>query len=97
VAFLLGRKVAARKRLKDRIVELARTRNRIVHRGFMEIDRTDLVHLATYAWNCCYEALSRRDQFQTENSFSEWLLDLKYGNADIDSPDVSVGRDSVEP
>ncbi len=87
VAFLLGRTVEARRRLERRISELAETRNRIVHRGFTVIEKSDLIDLGRYAWNSCWQAAIRREFFKEDNSFHEWLLGRKFGNADIVWPE----------
>lgn len=79
VAFVLGRDVQQRRRLAKRVRDLARTRNLIVHRGYTEIERDDLLTLATYAWACCSELALKRDLFRKEGSFKEWLLERKYG------------------
>lgn len=79
VAFLLGKTLDARLRIAERIRELSRTRNMIVHRGYSSVERNDLLSLAGYSWNCCTEALKMRRQFRKENSFREWCLHQKYG------------------
>ncbi len=82
VAFILGRSVDGRRKLTSQMSDLAKTRNRIVHRGYTEIDETDLRLLGSYAWSCCWQAALRREQFRQDDSFRDWLLKRKFGNAD---------------
>jgi hypothetical protein len=82
VAFLLGLTPQARIRLVDRMTRLTRERNRIVHRGFTQIEKGSLLMLAGYAWSSCWQAAIRRHLFQKEDAFRDWLLERKYGNAD---------------
>jgi len=82
VAFILGRGVDGRRKLSSQMSDLAKTRNRIVHRGYTEIDETDLRLLGSHAWSCCWQAALRREQFRQDDSFHDWLLDRKFGNAD---------------
>lgn len=88
VAFLLGQSVETRRLIEKRVVGLASTRNKIVHRGFTTIDRADLIKLGTYSWNCCLQCAIRRKQFNEDNSFQNWLLERKFGNADAQTPTV---------
>lgn len=80
VAFVMGHDAQQRRALAKRVRELAHTRNRIVHCGYTDVERADLLTLAGYAWNCCSELALKRDQFKKEGSFRDWLLDRKYGN-----------------
>jgi len=82
VAFILGRGVDGRRKLSSQMSNLAKTRNRIVHRGYTEIDETDLRLLGSHAWSCCWQAALRREQFRQDDSFRDWLLNRKFGNAD---------------
>lgn len=82
VAFLLGQDVDDRRRLSMQMNDLAKTRNRIIHRGYTVIDETDLRILGSHAWNCCRVASSKRNEFCNEDSFRDWLLNCKFGNAD---------------
>lgn len=78
VAFLLGKDADERIWIANRVRELARTRNMVVHRGFMAIERGDLLWLADFSYRACIEALKMRDQFRAEKSFREWCLRQKY-------------------
>ena len=79
VAYLLGKDPPARMRLANRVRELSRTRNMIVHRGYTDVERSDLLTLAHYSWNCCHLGLTMRDQFREDNSFRNWCQMRKYG------------------
>lgn len=80
VAFLLGKPtVEARMRIAERVRELSRTRNRVVHRGYTNVEKQDLLQLARYAFECCVMALKKRDQLQGEQAFTNWLQAQKYG------------------
>jgi hypothetical protein len=79
IAFFLANKSEQRRIIAQKIQELSRTRNRVMHRGFTAIDRSDLIKVGTYAWNCCWRAATKRKKFREEDSFSEWLLNRKYG------------------
>jgi len=89
VAFLLGTTPEARIRLAARTRELARTRNMIVHRGYTSVERSDLLTIADYSWNCCVQGLKMRTLFQEENSFREWFLRKKYETLQDDSTDAN--------
>lgn len=95
VAFLLGKTVDSRIRIAQRIRELSRTRNMIVHRGYSSVERNDLLTLAGYSWNCCMQALKMRGQFRDENSFREWCLRQKYGTPqrDMENADKVISND----
>ena len=82
VAFILGRGLVGRRKLSSQMSDLAKTRNRIVHRGYTAIDETDLRLLGSHAWSCCWQAALKRGQFREDDSFSDWLLNRKFGNAD---------------
>jgi len=79
VAFLLGKTMEERVKIACRVRELSRTRNMIVHRGYTDVERNDLLTLVYFSWNCCIQVLKMRNQFQDENSFKEWCLRQKYG------------------
>ncbi|NBV22632.1 MAG: hypothetical protein EBS05_12045 [Proteobacteria bacterium] len=83
VAFLLGKSIDSRRSIKHRIDELAGTRHKIVHRGFTAIDRADLISLGNYSWNACWQCATKRNLFNNDNSFHHWLLERKFGNADL--------------
>lgn len=82
VAFILGRSVDDRRGLSSQMIDLAKTRNKIVHRGYTEIDETDLRLLGHGIWSCCWQTASKREQFRHDDSFRDWLLNRKFGNAD---------------
>lgn len=81
VAFLLGKDTEARIRVSERCRELSRTRNMIVHRGYSSVERSDLLTLAHYSWNCAVQGLKMRARFRDENSFRQWCLCMKFGTA----------------
>lgn len=79
VAFMLEQNLVERLRIVHAMRSLKRIRNSIVHRGFMDVDKEALVQLASYAWNCCKAAALRRNNYEKENSFRDFMLNLKYG------------------
>jgi hypothetical protein len=82
VAYLLGKDTQSRIRLAERMRDLSRTRNMIVHRGYTAVERMDLLTLANYSWNACLRGLSMRNQFKDENSFRMWCLHKKFETVD---------------
>ena len=83
VAFLLGQDYEHRIKIVNIMRGLKKKRNLIVHRGFMDVDKEALVQLATYTWNCCKVAALRRNNFEKENSFRDFILNLKYGGRNM--------------
>jgi len=83
VAFFIGRGCEGRRKLCSEVNDLAKTRNRIAHRGYTDIDEAELRAVGSHAWSCCWQAAERRDQFREDDSFRDWLLNLKFGNADL--------------
>lgn len=80
VAFLLGEDYEHRIKIINIMRELKKKRNLIAHRGSTNIDKKALVQLATYVWNCCKIAALRRNNFEKEHSFRDFMLNLKYGS-----------------
>lgn len=79
VAFLTKRRAGERRAIHDSIVQLARIRNRIVHRGSSELHLKDLQRLGIITWNCCVSVLAKRANFKTDGAFRDYLTSLKFG------------------
>lgn len=82
VAYLLGKDTQTRIKIAERMRELCRTRNMIVHRGYTAVERADLLTLAHFSWNCCQQGLKMRDKFKEDNSFRIWCQNKKFETAE---------------
>ncbi len=83
VAFMLEQNLVERLKIVHTVRSLKRIRNSVIHRGFMDVEKKALVQLATYAWNCCKVVALRRNNFEKENSFRDFVLNLKYGGRNM--------------
>jgi hypothetical protein len=86
IPLFLGGCSSEKRKINEELKELSRTRNRIVHRGFYEIDYQDLTLLARYAWDACVEAVQRRPLYRCENAFYDALQACKYSTSALPRP-----------
>jgi len=80
VALIIANNLKDRSDVYDIMRKLYNIRNKIVHEGFVDVDRSDVVQLQYYTFLCIMNILNRykQEKITNINEFIKWIRDMKF-------------------
>lgn len=80
VALIIADNLSDRNNVYDIMRELYNIRNKIVHEGYIEVSRNDVIQLQAFTFLCITNMLNicKKVQITNKNEFIKWTRDIKF-------------------